>query len=100
MNPTDLPQHSSALKRTTLTILYFARLKEALGCGVERLDVPAAIADVRALQDYLAARGGAWTAEFASSKPMRVAVNQAMANAETALEHGDEVAFFPPVTGG
>jgi molybdopterin synthase sulfur carrier subunit len=100
MNPTDLPQHSSELKRTTLTVLYFARLKEALGCGVERLEVPAGVSSVRALQDYLAARGGAWAAEFASTKPMRVAVNQDMAHAETALEQGDEVAFFPPVTGG
>ncbi len=100
MNPTDLPPHSSELNSTTLTVLYFARLKEALGCGVERIEVPAAVDTVRALQNFLLARGGAWTAEFASTKPMRIAVNQDMAQADTALKQGDEVAFFPPVTGG
>ena len=48
----------------------------------------------------LVARGGAWERELAPSKPVRAAVNQAMAHGGSAIADGDEVAFFPPVTGG
>lgn len=83
-----------------LNILYFARLKETLGRDAERIDLPAGVADVAALTDWLRARGGVWSEELAASRPVRAAVNQDMARPDTPIRDGDEVAFFPPVTGG
>ncbi len=82
-----------------IKLLYFASLREALGAAGESLELPAGVASVGALRAHLAARGGAWEV-FATSKSLRAAVNQAMAGAEARVAPGDEVAFFPPVTGG
>lgn len=83
-----------------ITVLYFARLKEAFGRDSERISLPQSVATVEALREHLRARGGAWEAELAVAKPVRVAVNQEMAAPGVRLGPGDEVAFFPPVTGG
>jgi len=80
-------------------ILFFAGLREALGTGSEALALPAGIATVGALRDHLAARGEPWTA-LATTKNLRAAVNQQMVGPDAPLRAGDEVAFFPPVTGG
>ena len=79
-------------------ILYFAALREALGVTAEDFDLPAGIASVGALRDCLAARGGDWRRLAAAN--VKAAVNQRMAGADAAVGEGDEVAFFPPVTGG
>lgn len=83
-----------------ITVLYFARLREALGMGTERIALPATVRDLEGLRALLVARGGVWEQELAPSKPVRAAVNQAMAPGDTQITDGDEVAFFPPVTGG
>jgi molybdopterin synthase sulfur carrier subunit len=83
----------------SVKILFFAGLREALGTGSETLALPADIATVGALRDLLAARGEPWAA-LATTKNLRVAVNQQMVGLDTAVKAGDEVAFFPPVTGG
>lgn len=83
-----------------IQILYFARLREALGKGSEQLERPAAVRDVASLRDYLAARGGAWADELGGNRNVRVAVNQSMAQGSAVVKDGDEIAFFPPVTGG
>ncbi len=83
-----------------VTVLYFARLREALGTSREELALPHAVTDLASLRASLMSRGGAWAVELAHSKPIRVAVNQQMASGATPLRDGDEVAFFPPVTGG
>jgi molybdopterin synthase sulfur carrier subunit len=83
-----------------VTIIYFARLREALGIGTEQLALPAGVRDLNGLRALLIARGGAWTTELAGSKPVRAAVNQDMAQNDTRVSDGDEIAFFPPVTGG
>lgn len=88
------------MKGGAVTLLYFARLREALGSGREQLDLPAGIATLGALRAHLAARGGAWAAEMAEGRNLRAAVNQSVAAADTAVAAGDEIAFFPPVTGG
>ena len=80
-------------------VLYFAGLREALGLTSERLALPAHVGSVGELHAHLAARGGAWQA-LLTTKNLRVAVNQEMAAMDTPLTDGDEVAFFPPVTGG
>ena len=83
-----------------VTVLYFARLREALGQGSERIELPASVRDLEGLRALLIARGGAWEQELAPGKPVRAAVNQAMAIGDAPINDGDEVAFFPPVTGG
>ena len=83
-----------------VTVLYFARLREALGKSSERIALPATVRDVEGLRSVLVARGGEWEEELAPSRPVRAAVNQAMAHGDTQVVDGDEIAFFPPVTGG
>lgn len=83
-----------------VTLLYFASLRESVGCSREQVALPSGNATVASLVDELRARDGRWTEAFAAGKQWRVAVNQQMANAATPLKPGDEVAFFPPVTGG
>lgn len=83
-----------------ITVLYFARLRESLGRSSETIALPSDVRDLEGLRALLVARGGAWEKELAPSKPVRAAVNQAMAVGDVPLSDGDEVAFFPPVTGG
>lgn len=81
-------------------LLFFAAFRERLGRDREEVALPAGAATVGALVEQLRTRGGAWSEVFAAGRGWRVAVNQDMAEAETPLRAGDEVAFFPPVTGG
>ena len=83
----------------SIKLLYFAGLREKLRKPGEELALPAGVATVGALREHLSARDGAWREALAVSA-LRVAVNQDMASADTAIKSGDEVAFFPPVTGG
>jgi molybdopterin synthase sulfur carrier subunit len=81
----------------SIRILYFAGLKEALGVSGETVDLPAGVATVGALRDWLVGQG---RAALATAKNLRCAVNQDMAKLDAAIQDGDEIAFFPPVTGG
>jgi molybdopterin synthase sulfur carrier subunit len=81
-------------------VLYFAALREQLGVAAEEIELPGDSSTVRALQERLAARGEPWRNAFAAGKLFRCAVNQDMASSSTSVQAGDEVAFFPPVTGG
>jgi molybdopterin converting factor subunit 1 len=83
-----------------ITVLYFAWLRERVGCGEERLRLPADVDRVDRLVDWLAGRSAGHAAAFARRAVVRCAVNQAFATPEAAVQPGDEVAFFPPVTGG
>jgi molybdopterin synthase sulfur carrier subunit len=85
---------------STVTLLYFARLREAFGMGSERFVLPAGCATAGDLIRALRARGGSWAQELAEGRPYRLAVNQDMARLDAVLHDGDEVAIFPPVTGG
>ncbi|HEU4644940.1 MAG TPA: molybdopterin converting factor subunit 1 [Burkholderiales bacterium] len=81
-------------------LLYFAALREQLGTAGEALELPAGVGTVAALRSHLRGRGGAWELALADSKLVRTAVNQDMAPPSAPIKAGDEVAFFPPVTGG
>jgi molybdopterin synthase sulfur carrier subunit len=83
-----------------IKLLYFARLREDLGQGGEDFALPAGVSTVAGLRAHLIARGGPWSAALGEGKALRVAVNHDMAEAATPIRSGDEVAFFPPVTGG
>lgn len=80
----------------TLKILYFAGLREAIGSGGESVELPAGAATVGALRDALGKRHAA----LLTAKNLRAAVNQKMVGMDAPVADGDEVAFFPPVTGG
>jgi molybdopterin synthase sulfur carrier subunit len=81
-----------------LVVKYFASVREAIGTGNEHVD--SAAPTLGALRDELIARGGAYASSLARGKAVRMARNQVMADESVALLEGDEVAFFPPVTGG
>ncbi|MBU6485702.1 MAG: MoaD/ThiS family protein [Betaproteobacteria bacterium] len=86
---------------TTVRLVYLARLREAFASAGESLvltseDSPS----VRSVVDALRSRGGAWAAELADGRAVRYAVNHRVAHPGSALKDGDEVAVFPPVTGG
>ena len=83
-----------------VTLLFFAALREQLGRPREELELPSNINTVGALRDHLRARGGPWADAFAANRPVRAAVNQDMVLPAAAIKGGDEIAFFPPVTGG
>nr|MBL8411481.1 molybdopterin converting factor subunit 1 [Dechloromonas sp.] len=81
----------------SVKVLYFAGLKEALGMAGESVELPAGVTTVGALRDWLVAQG---REKLASAKNLRCAVNQDMAGLDAPVREGDEIAFFPPVTGG
>jgi molybdopterin synthase sulfur carrier subunit len=83
-----------------IRILFFASLREQLGAAAEEIELPAQIATVSALRAHLRARGGEYAKAFSDKSLVRIAVNQEMVSPANALKQGDEVAFFPPVTGG
>lgn len=80
-----------------INVLYFAGLREKLGLSAEAMTVPNNVGELIVL---LRARGGVWAEALAADKRWRVAVNQELATLSTLLRAGDEVAIFPPVTGG
>jgi molybdopterin synthase sulfur carrier subunit len=81
-------------------LLFFAALRESLGTAGEELELPGGVATVAALRRHLEARGGAWASALGGAKLVRVAVNQDMVQQSSPIKAGDEIAFFPPVTGG
>jgi sulfur-carrier protein len=83
-----------------LTLLYFAWLRERIGTASEDLTLPPGVRTVADLVEHLAALGPGHAAAFANRRVVRCAVNQEFAPVTTLLHPGDEVAFFPPVTGG
>lgn len=87
---------------TTLRIrlVYLARLREAFDRAGEPYELSAEHCTVEALLASLRARGGAFATELADRRAVRVAVNHALAKPGDEIRDGDEVALFPPVTGG
>lgn len=83
-----------------MKILYFAWMKQKIGTGLEEVDPPAEISTAGQLVDWLKDRGPGYEAAFKDAKAIKVAVNQDFATLDSAVGAGDEVAFFPPVTGG
>lgn len=82
-----------------IKVLYFASVREAVGSAGEEVDLPDDTATADDLRRFIAARGTPWNVLVAMTH-LRCAVNQTMSGFDTPLHSGDEVAFFPPVTGG
>ncbi len=83
-----------------MKVLYFAWLRQRIGVGEEVIDPPQGVETPRALVDWLVTRGDGYQKAFADTTSIKVAVNQEFADFDAAIAPGDEVAFFPPVTGG
>jgi molybdopterin synthase sulfur carrier subunit len=83
-----------------IRVLFFASVRDRLGVDVVEVDAAEAGETLAALRDALAARGGRWAEVFAADQRILAAINQEMAPLHTVIDDGDEVAFFPPVTGG
>ena len=83
-----------------IRVLFFGSVRERL--GVDGIELEAAVAGATAmdLRTHLAGRDGAWGSVFADDQRLLVAINQQITGIESSIDDGDEVAFFPPVTGG
>ena len=83
-----------------ITLRFFASVREQLGTSQENLTLAPGSATVEDVRLLLVQRGGVWAGALSGDKALRMAFNHVMCSADTALEDGCEVAFFPPVTGG
>lgn len=83
-----------------IKLRFFASVREKLALSEERVIVPDHILSVADLRAWLILRGENWSEALAEERALRIAVNQEVASIDTLLRDGDEVAFFPPVTGG
>ena len=83
-----------------LQLRFFASLREGLGLSEELVSVPASVSTTAELRAWLMQRGEVWSQLLSPEQSLRCAVNQHIAAENIALSDGDEVAFFPPVTGG
>ncbi len=83
-----------------MKLLYFAWLRTRIGTAEEILEPPASVQTVAALVEWLAGRGPGFAEALKNKKLVRVAVNKEYVGWDHKLSPGDEVALFPPVTGG
>jgi len=83
-----------------VTLLYFAWVRQKIGKQEEHLPLPGGIATVGALVAHLQSLGGNYAEALADPGRIRVAVNQTHGGFDTGIAENDEVAIFPPVTGG
>ena len=83
-----------------IKILYFARIKEAVNYSAEDINLPDDVHTITALKNYLSLRGETWADLFNGKQTVRAAINHQLVDNLATIKPGDEVAFFPPVTGG
>ena len=83
-----------------MKILYFAWIRDKVGYGEETTPPPDSVQDINALVAHLKSLSKGHAEAFTDMSAIRAAVNQEFVPLTHPLEQGDEVAFFPPVTGG
>ena len=83
-----------------MKILYFAWIRTKIGIAAEDITPPAGVTTVGALLDWLATRGGGYAEALENRSVVKTAVNQEYVEDDQAISPGDEIALFPPVTGG
>ncbi len=84
----------------TVTLRYFAWVRERIGRAEEQIDLPADITTVGELVQWLKARGPEYAHAFAKADVIRAAIDQTHVKPQAAIGGAREIAFFPPVTGG
>ena len=87
----------------TVKLRFFASVREQLDCAELSVALPPEIRTAGQVRDWLIARGGVWATALSHDRPLRMAYQQVMCDASELLSHTDadqEIAFFPPVTGG
>lgn len=84
----------------TVRLLYFAWLRQEVGTSAEEIDLPDGVDTVEALMAWQRARGGGYAEAFGEDAVLRAAVNKKVVDHSHPVASGDEVAFFPPFTGG
>jgi molybdopterin synthase sulfur carrier subunit len=84
----------------TLTVLYFAWLRDRTGSSREEIVLPEGVVTIADLVSHLSSLSAGHAAAFRNARTIRFAVNQEFADPLSAVRPGDEIAFFPPVTGG
>jgi molybdopterin synthase sulfur carrier subunit len=82
-----------------IQLRYFASLRETLGIGDEQIELPENVSDLPALTQWLQQRGESWQNALADQR-LHIAINQQIVSADSRVADGDEIAWFPPVTGG
>ncbi len=95
-----LPGAPGNIPTRTVTIKYFAWVRERIGRPEERIDVPADIGTVADLMTWLKTRGPEYGVAFERADVIRAAIDQAHATSAASITGAREIAFFPPVTGG
>ena len=80
-------------------LLFFASLRETLGTGDEQLELPGGINTLSELSNWLKKRGNPWE-DALSDNRLHTAINQEIVRQDATIKDGDEIAWFPPVTGG
>lgn len=83
-----------------MKVLYFAWLRQKIGVGEEVLSPPDNVTTPAQLIDWLRSQGPGYERAFSDIRAVKVAVNQEFSEFDTPIKPNDEVAFFPPVTGG
>jgi len=83
-----------------MKVLWFAWLRTRVGTGEENIALPDGVTDVAGLLDFLAQRSPGHAEALKNRNVVRVAVNQTYVKQDHAVSDGDEIAIFPPVTGG
>ena len=83
-----------------IKVLYFARIKETVNYSTEEIELPNEIVTITALKNWLALRGDVWVNLFDGKQIVRAAINHTLVDDLATIQANDEVAFFPPVTGG
>ena len=84
----------------TLELLYFARIREAIGISAESVSPPQDVRTIADLVCWLAARGGGYAEAFADAAKLRAAIGDDFAGMDSSIAGAREIALFPPVTGG
>jgi molybdopterin synthase sulfur carrier subunit len=83
-----------------IKLLYFAWVRDRIGLAEESVATPNSVTDVASLMIWLKSRGPRYETALKNDKVVRVAINQRFAKPEDPIAPGDEIAVFPPVTGG
>ena len=83
-----------------MVVKYFSWIKEHIGKSEEQIDLPSNITNVNQLINYLNEIDGKYNIIFEKKELIKIAVNKTYSSFDTNISNSDEIAFFPPVTGG